>query len=310
MRIEIVDADSRDRFVAYALAHGAEHDDSFANVGDLKGFDPAVEPAVLALADTGDVIGAASLMVRGYAAEGLARFRILHALDPSAYSGLLAGTLPGLQGGVPQVFLFLREPCATSSILHGLGFRETRRASILRRADEGRSFPWQPWLPEDVEIRAADPERDAAAWAAVANSAFAGDPGRFDVTENAAREWLLDPRIVQGGSLVAIRNGALAGVAVVMLEPGEDGGAPTCALETLAVAPEEQGRGVGRALLRAAILAGWDAGHRSMELSTGATNDRALRLYTSEGFEIVDVRVCWSLDPRQWTPPDGLASAV
>jgi ribosomal protein S18 acetylase RimI-like enzyme len=107
--------------------------------------------------------------------------------------------------------------------------------------------------------------------------------------------------------LVATRDEALAGVAVVMVEPKEGLSAPLCALETLAVAPEEQGRGVGRALLRAAILAAWDAGFRALELSTGATNERALRLYTSEGFEVVDVRVCWSLDPRASAVGDGLA---
>jgi ribosomal protein S18 acetylase RimI-like enzyme len=304
MRIEVVDGGTREEFVAYALLHGPEHDDSFANPEDLKGFDPSAERAVVARDGAGRVTGAASLMVRGYAAEGLARFRIFHALDPAAYAPLLGGALIGLPEGIPLIFLFLPEPCPTTDVVLGLGFRETRRASVLRRVAD-RLPPARPAdPPRGVVIRAADPERDASAWAMVANTAFAGDPGRFDVTEDAAREWLRDPRLIPGGSLVATRDGRIAGVAVVMDEGSEEdlllqgsSGAAVCTLETLAVAPDGQGGGVGRALLRAAVRAGVEAGFPIMELSTGASNDRALRLYRSEGFDVIDVRVCWGRSP-------------
>ena len=57
----------------------------------------------------------------------------------------------------------------------------------------------------------------------------------------------------------------------------------------LAVAPEERGLGVGRALLRAAKdLLGAEASAIALEVAT--TNDPAIRLYRSEGFVIERLR--------------------
>lgn len=53
---------------------------------------------------------------------------------------------------------------------------------------------------------------------------------------------------------------------------------------TLAVLPDRQGKGIGRALLRHLMELAHDAGARRLLLEVGETNAAARRLYDAEGF--------------------------
>jgi len=66
--------------------------------------------------------------------------------------------------------------------------------------------------------------------------------------------------------------------------------APDSDIQTLAVAEDQRGRGVGRQLLDAAIASAASAGARSMTLEVRADNDAALTLYEGRGFAIVSRR--------------------
>ncbi|GAA4126684.1 GNAT family N-acetyltransferase [Actinomadura keratinilytica] len=111
-----------------------------------------------------------------------------------------------------------------------------------------------------------------------------------------------------GKVLVAVEDGRTAPIlGTVMLERwhadsevarGED----EAEIRALAVAPQAQGRGVGRALVRAAIdqAAAW--GIRQLLLSTQPAMTAAQRLYRAEGF----VR----LPDRDWMPGPGLTLMV
>ncbi|HKX64545.1 MAG TPA: GNAT family N-acetyltransferase [Rhizomicrobium sp.] len=59
---------------------------------------------------------------------------------------------------------------------------------------------------------------------------------------------------------------------------------------TLAVAPAARGRGLGRALLRAAIIRAQALGAQTMFLEVGADNPQALALYAGLGFAKVGTR--------------------
>jgi ribosomal-protein-alanine N-acetyltransferase len=59
---------------------------------------------------------------------------------------------------------------------------------------------------------------------------------------------------------------------------------------TLAVAPAARGRGLGRELLRAAIIRAQELGAQTMFLEVGADNRRALALYAGLGFVKVGTR--------------------
>jgi [ribosomal protein S18]-alanine N-acetyltransferase len=64
---------------------------------------------------------------------------------------------------------------------------------------------------------------------------------------------------------------------------------PEAEIHTVAVAPDHQGRGIGRALVRG-LLAVADAEHAEVFLEVRTDNEPAHRLYESEGFTVVGLR--------------------
>lgn len=303
VRIVAVTQATRDRFAAYAAAHGAEHDDSYTVAEDLASFSPDREVAALAFATAQpgasdevpagetECVGAVALMLDGFRDEGLARFRILHAERPDAYARLVDWALGRVAPDVRHVFLFLPDGSPTAGYLGPLGFAPTRYAVILERPAAEPVGPAEP--PPGVRIRQAG-EADAAAWAAVANAAFGGQPGRYDLTPEHAAELLGDLRRLPHGAFVAWRDAEPVGIVAVWRD--DAAGAAAAEVVTLGVVPDEQHRGLGRALLRTALAAAVEAGFPTVALSTGSTNEPALGLYTSEGFEVAEKRVCWGLD--------------
>ncbi|MDI6712053.1 MAG: GNAT family N-acetyltransferase [Anaerosomatales bacterium] len=286
-KIVPVTPENRGAFVEWCLEHGAEHDDSYTQPHDLAPFPTPGEIAALALLD-GEVVGAAALMIDGFADAGLGRFRILHATRAEAYGPLVEHVVARTPAAVRHVYCFLPEGAAAAEALAPLGFAPTRYAIVLERAPGPVDAPR---TPAGVDIRAANPG-DASAWATVINAAFADSPGHYPMTEQRAREHLGDERAV--ASFLAWRGGEPIGLVAVWRD--EEAGEDAAEIATLGVVPSAQGRGIGRALLRQALMAAANAGLPRCSLSTGTVNRPALGLYTSEGFAVVDTRVCWGRD--------------
>ncbi|MFI5084445.1 MAG: ribosomal protein S18-alanine N-acetyltransferase [Actinomycetales bacterium] len=84
--------------------------------------------------------------------------------------------------------------------------------------------------------------------------------------------------------LVAEAAGAVVGYAGLMcIEPTAD-------VQTIAVVPEAEGRGIGSALLTALISEARGRGARDVLLEVRADNPRAQQLYLRFGFEQIHVR--------------------
>lgn len=279
-----------DPFREYARVHGPEHDESYTLSEELVRFDPAAEPAVLSFAANGAIVGAGSVMVDGFSTEGAARFRILHAADPRAYPLMLERLLPQLPDGIARAFVFLPENAGgIEDVLAGAGFGVSRRATILVHESPGHVAV--PPAPDGVVLSPAGPEVAELA-ANLINTVFHGQPGHYDMSAERAAEILGRRRIVSEGTLVAWRDGALAGLVITAEDPDELAYAE---IETLGVMPDEQGRGIGKALLCSAVAAAARMNHTHVTLSTGEDNRRALGLYLKVGFRVEEVRVCWEL---------------
>jgi ribosomal-protein-alanine acetyltransferase len=80
--------------------------------------------------------------------------------------------------------------------------------------------------------------------------------------------------------LVAEENGRLLGYALVLFH----GRTALARLYSMAVAPEQRGRGLGRALLQAAEAAALDGGAAVMRLEVNPSNAAAVALYRSAGY--------------------------
>ncbi len=104
--------------------------------------------------------------------------------------------------------------------------------------------------------------------------------GKFD--QPLLRFAVLDAVPAAGGEQPRVAGFALT---VVRSSAPPGGDAPTPGfLEMLAVAPDQAGRGLGRALLADAIAAAESAGRPGLELQVRDGNARALSLYRSAGF--------------------------
>lgn len=282
--VEAVTRESQDVFIEWALTHGAEHDDSYTQGPDLELFPTPGEIAAVAVCD-GRPVGAASLMIDGFIESGSGRFRILHAASSDAYEPLVEWIVARIPPGVHDIFCFLPDQAAAGQTLARLAFAPTRHAVILERASA--PVP-HAVVPTDTEIKPATPA-DALAWTAVVNAAFAGDPGRYSMTEQRAARILSEDRVL--ASFLAWRGGEPVGLSTVWRDDEE--APPSAEITTLAVVPHAQGQGIGRVLLRCALASAAEAGLRSASLSTSSVNEPALGLYTSEGFDVVEKRVCW-----------------
>lgn len=114
----------------------------------------------------------------------------------------------------------------------------------------------------------------------------------YGATKSAYRNFLADPSLRLDGCtalLVAEVDGRLAGTVTYVLpgdaawegRPVDDG---DCGFRVLAVAPDAEGRGVGRALVDACLEASRRRGCRRAIITSMAWMSRAHRLYEGRGF--------------------------
>ena len=85
------------------------------------------------------------------------------------------------------------------------------------------------------------------------------------------------------GFLIAARDGAVVGYAIA--DVTTSGGRDLGHLKDIAVHPEAQGRGVGRALLRRVLVSMAVGGANVVKLEVRESNDPARSLYRDVGFE-------------------------
>lgn len=169
---------------------------------------------------------------------------------------------------------------AARAMLEGAGYRRVRSYWWLRMSLD-KAAPPEPAWPDGIAVRTVDPVADAAGLHAVSEAAFASVPDyQPERLDEFAREHLGAPATARDLSPVAERDGRIAGFA---LSERRRAGFGHVAL--LAVAPDEAGRGVGRALLAEALRRFAAEGLSGAEIDVAGDNPRALRLYESVGFQ-------------------------
>jgi ribosomal protein S18 acetylase RimI-like enzyme len=136
-------------------------------------------------------------------------------------------------------------------------------------------------MPGDPETRRAS-AADAAAVAHLLhdfNSEYDEPTPGVEALAGHARD-LLD-----GGEVVALLAGpGPDGFALLRFHRSIYDGRPDAYLQELYVAPASRGRGLGRALLEAAMAAARVEGARHLDLTTSEGDVEALSLYASAGF--------------------------
>jgi ribosomal protein S18 acetylase RimI-like enzyme len=136
-----------------------------------------------------------------------------------------------------------------------------------------------------IEVREAVEGDWAAIWPFLRGIVAAGESYTWprDVSEADARAGWFP---AGGRTLVAGLDGAVVGTA--RITPNQQGPGRHVANGSVMVAPDHEGRGVGRALGRAALAAAAADGYRAMQFNAVvATNTRAVALWRSLGFAVV-----------------------
>jgi mycothiol synthase len=253
----------------------------------------ADNPAYILVDDAAAVAGAVCLMMTPrFRAVGRARFRILHALEPSLeHYRALTDAVRAHATDLPEHYLFLPEArTAEGAIMLDLGFVVQRRSWEMRR---GCTAPAERALPHGYAFRAFEPGIDDAEWVRVVNSAFASLRGHADCGPDFVAELLAEPGHWPEGMVLLTYEGAVVGL-VRVLEEEVEAGVPAAFIGPIAVMDGHRGRGLGRALLRIALSIGQRRGQRLAVLTVNAENDKAVELYAKEGFEKHVVMVCYS----------------
>lgn len=177
--------------------------------------------------------------------------------------------------GVERLRIWSRDEDATNRrFASARGYDLHRRLDILGRADD----PVPPdAAPEGIDIRPQAPGADDAEIIRVLNSAFPDmqrpwNPERLEVRREL--DWY-DP----AGVFVAAEGDRLLG-----LHWTKQRGDGVGEVHIMAIADEGQGKGLGRALLRAGLRHLYASGDHEVILWMDAANTPARGLYESEGF--------------------------
>ena len=150
---------------------------------------------------------------------------------------------------------------------------------IRAGSDNDRQACVELWC---AALKARDGQVDAAAVTARARDKFTHPIVRFAVVDETTAH---GTGPVAFALTVDLGGRALGGRAFGDRALGDRAGSRAATFELLAVAPDESGRGLGRALLTDAIQSAADLGYASIELLVRDGNSRAQGLYTAAGFE-------------------------
>jgi mycothiol synthase len=183
---------------------------------------------------------------------------------------------------------------AAAALAASMGFTLSRSLWQMRRSLYA-PLP-QPVLPDGVFVRTFRPGADDAAWLALNARAFADHPeqGRWtpdDLAHRVAEPWF-DP----GGFFLAVRHpDRLVGFHWTKVHgAGAHGHEPIGEVYVVGVDPEEQGRGLGRALTLVGLQHLRASGLASVLLYVDEGNTAAIRLYSDLGFTRWDVDVMFT----------------
>jgi ribosomal protein S18 acetylase RimI-like enzyme len=229
----------------------------------------------------GEIAGLATPSLRDHATPWVRHFRIVvaPALRRRGVGSALLGDLARMDAPHPMLL-----QCLCPARWEGLaGFLEARGFGVIEHEldmaceDAGRH---EPRRRHDIAVRALDGVAPlapsfAAALAAIHNRAYSGSPA-FAPLGGAEMAAVLAPALV----LVAERRGAPLGFCQI-----EPAGNATW-IESIAVEPREQGRGVGTLLMQHALgEAARRAGPR-VRLAVSDRNAAAYALYRRLGFAV------------------------
>jgi mycothiol synthase len=293
MRLEALQMDRLEEFVAFCKKHKSKVDESFLYDDELQSLQPNEEnPTYVVLNERNEMIAAASLIMDEYNRRGKkARFRIFFSeVDAVEIYKSLLESFQKYKMELEKLFIFVPLVNGTlMSIMEALQFELERYTYLLiREAIPVSSFS----LPDGYTMRPFQ-YGDEEAWATVRNAAFAQLKGsETPITPEMVTKMTQRKDYLEGGMILLFHNDQLVGVVRGTDDEYED--APIMNIGPVAVLPEYQGKGLGRILLRASLQYAADHHFKRTILCVNGENERAQALYIQEGFKQVEGVACYN----------------
>jgi mycothiol synthase len=249
--------------------------------------------AIRVLAYDGEIIGFAALEYRPGADAAEARLGLLPKhRRPGLAEELIRNAIELAQAaGAARLRLYAPEEATWTTIpAHVWGFRPLRAQHLMLRPAAGPTLSVPQGL--GTHIRRLRTGEDTALLAAL-NHAWAGTWNFRPITASALADDLQGQR---AGMLVAVAEADeshIIGTAHARFDRAHHNpdGNPYAWISNLTNDPAWRGRGLGRALLMAGLANLQERGARSIALQVDGSNDTALNLYRSVGFELISTVV-------------------
>jgi mycothiol synthase len=293
MKLEALQSDRLEEFVAFCKKHKSKVDESFLYDDELQSFQPNEEnPTYVVVNEKNEMMAAASLIMDEYNRRGKrARFRIFFSeMDSVDIYQLLLESLHKHTVGLEKVFAFV--PLVNDTLMtrmEELQFELERYTYLLtREAIPVSSFS----LPDGYTLRPFQ-NGDEEAWVTVRNAAFAKLKGNeTPITPEMVTTMTQRTDYLEGGMILLFHHDQPVGIVRGTKDEYED--APIMNIGPVAVLPDYQGKGLGRILLRASLQFAADHHYKRTILCVNGENERAQALYIHEGFKQVEGVACYN----------------
>lgn len=296
MKLEALKKEKTDEFIRYCKKHKSEVDESFLHDEDLKEFVPDEEnPTYIITDEQGEIKAVASLIIDDYFRRGRkGRFRIFHSeLEDIKYYDMMLQAICKDTKDIDKLFVYVSlEKKELVELTEALGFVVDRYSfEMVREVAEIPDFS----LPEDYEIKPFVLGKDEASWCYIRNTSFAKLKGsEIPITPEMVAGMMTAEDDIEGGSMILYHGEKAVGIVRGSTDDYE--GEIVMNIGPLAIIPEYQGKGLGRALLRASLGFARDKGYKRIILCVNAENERAKALYIDEGFKQVEAVACYRYD--------------
>lgn len=284
-------------FLDYCKVYGKDHDASYLYDLDMKDQDftnTNANPTYILLDEDNKIVGVVSLMLDINFGKGIKkyRFRIFHTIDKKeeSYKMLFKALLKDLNN-VDELFMFIPldlHKGYMSNILQALGLEVERFSFVMERDAIDYN---EPEFLENYGVRPLDINQELDIWCNIRNESFKTLTGTATCNSEGLRKYINSNNYIQDGIMLLFINDKPIGTLFVGRD--EDDQIDEAGIETIGILQEYQGKGLGRQLLRTGIKFAIENGYEKLWLSVHGENEKATKLYKSEGFKLIKEVVCY-----------------
>lgn len=281
MKVVKLNNNNLKQFISYCRKHKTVHDASYLYEDeDLKTFKVSEADPALLIMDNEKVTGAFSIMAGDFANRGSVRARIFHCENQDGYKPLLEAMkrhCMQYKKDITGVHLFIPENAQATQVFKSLNFTVSSK-SYRMVYDANEHTLKQFALPKGFILCPLN-QTNTDQWKRVYDRAFSYNDNNSPICQASLMEDLNSPYVIKNGMMMICKGNEAVGLIVLSKDDSE-----IPEIETLAVHPDYQGKGIGSMLLQYGIITIVNGGYSAPTLSVSSQRPNALHIYKKAGF--------------------------